>query len=97
GLLSVRSGEGVYEVHFSLFVFLSEIGEFDLQPVERNRVVDLVIAYLLSVRVRTAQAAWMAGQALGSLCNGRVASDLAQLAIDAKWSAGRSAAVKGLA
>jgi len=96
GLLNVRSGKDAFDVHFALFVFLSEIGAFDLRPAERDRAVELMIAYLRSARVRTAQAAWMAGQALGDLCNERTSGALAQLAVRAKYAAARSAAVSGL-
>jgi hypothetical protein len=85
-----------YEVHFSLFVFLSDVERLKLRPADRKRAVGLIISSLESVRA--ARAAWMAGDALGdALCSRSVASALAQVANHAKFAAGRSAAVKALA
>src|SRR5207244_12337195 len=69
GLLKVHTGKYAYEVHCSLFVFLSDIHYLELRREDKTRAVELILSYIESARVRTALAAWMAGDAIGGLCN----------------------------
>jgi hypothetical protein len=85
------------ELQFSLFVFLSDAPQFlnkgQLQPLQQ-----LVEHYLLSVRSRAAQAAWMAGDLLGDHWPlGESLPILLRTARLAKYAAGREGALHGLA
>jgi hypothetical protein len=85
------------ELQFSLFVFLSDapelLNEDQIPPVRR-----VVEQYLLSVRSKAAQAAWMAGDLLGD--HWPLADSLPVLlhaARSATYVAGREGALHGLA
>jgi hypothetical protein len=85
------------ELQFSLFVFLSDAPEL-LNKNEMKPLQQLVGQYLLSVRSKTAQAAWMAGDLLGNHWSlSESLPLLLQTATSAKYAAGREGALHGLA
>ena len=85
------------ELQFSLFVFLSDAPGF-LSRKEMQTLQQLVEQYLLSVRSRAAQAAWMAGDLLGDHWPLRDSLPiLLRTATFAKHAAGREGALHGLA
>jgi hypothetical protein len=94
-LLRRFTGAHAYEVHFSLFVFLSDAKELKgrIAPLVRR----MITTYLATVPSGTARAAWMAGHALGGhLQDVETRNVLAGLMHDARYAAGRRAAVRGM-
>lgn len=97
-LLAMSDGRYAYEVHFSLFVFLADVEHLNVSKAAVGLVIDVIGNYLRNVRVSTASAAWMAAHALGGHFDSPSARQvLFELSERAKWSAGRAAAIKGLA
>lgn len=86
-----------FEVHFTLFCYLDGCQEMPRAASTRPEVLRLVHAYLTSVRVGTARAAWMAGDLLGDHWQ---ADDSLPVLLDllesARYAAGREAALYGL-
>jgi hypothetical protein len=85
------------ELQFSLFVFLSDAPEL-LNQDQMQSLRSLVEHYLLSVRSKAAQAAWMAGDMLGD--HWPLAESLPillRVVRSAKHVAGREGALHGLA
>jgi len=95
-LLAIRTGRYAYEVHCSLFVFLSDLDELGLVPSERTRVVEVMIEYLESATTGIAHAAWMAADALGRVCDRNMIGALVNLSERGRYAAARSASIKVL-
>jgi len=83
-----------YESHFSLFCFLDQVHDAECKSV----ILNMLQAHLLSVRVETAYAAWMAGDLLGD--HWEELSDSVPVLINAllhaRYRAGRLGALHGL-
>jgi hypothetical protein len=88
------NGRLAYEIHFSLFCFLDQLSkarDFAAQ------VPEVVGKYFQTVPRQTALAAWMAGDLLGDHMSGRQPlSTLSDVAVKAKYAAGRLGAIHGL-
>lgn len=95
--IATNSGRWSYEIHFSLFCFL---GDAQLLGLDRNLIQALIRSvseYLLSMPRNRAKAVWMAGDLLGDHWKGREAlTALLDIARNAHYVAGRSAAIHGL-
>lgn len=95
--LSVFSGRGVFDVQFSLFLFLGEAYSGCPRDRFRHRVLELAERYLMNVRVKTGEAARGAGYFLARdvpLNHGLPA--LTRVAAQSQYAAGRDGAVYGL-
>lgn len=86
-----------YELHFSLFCFLDDSQFLPIPANITKEICSLVAAYLASVRVDTALAAWMAGHLLGKHWRGKEALyALKTAALQGRYVAGRKGALAGL-
>lgn len=84
-----------YELHFSLFCFLGFAQT--LSPSMCQKIYRVVQTYLETARRDTAMAAWMAGDLLGDHWSGHhILPDLARLALNAAFAAGRKGALHGI-
>jgi hypothetical protein len=96
--LLVRSnGRFAYEVHFSLFVFMADVEEFNGGESLVLGVIQMLSDYLDREPSETARAAWMAAHALGGRIKHLAAKQaLLKLIRGAHYAVGRRAAVMGL-
>lgn len=95
--LNKRKNRWNYELHFSLFCFLDDSQYLRIPAKIKKEICNLVAAYLTSVRLNTALAAWMAGHLLGQHWQGEEAlSALKTAALQGRYVAGRKGALGGL-
>lgn len=97
-VLKSRGDAGAYELHFSLFCFLSDHPQVQADQRLRHQLLHHIERYLESVRAATGEAAWMAGDLLGDHWPLEEALPvLLSLARSARYVAGREGALHGLA
>jgi len=95
--INTKSGEDIYEVHFSLFCFLDQVPDLPRAEEFSTEIPSLIEKYILEVKSETAYAAWMAGDLLGDHWNMEEALPiLVKAAKEARFVAGRASAVHGL-
>lgn len=96
-LLTTRTDRWSYEVHFTLFCYLEDCQYLPVPKSTKREVLKMIFDYLISARVRTARAAWMAGHLLGDHWEGREAlSCLREAAVKGIYAEGRKGALTGL-
>lgn len=96
-LLITRSNRWDYELHFTLFCYLDDSQFLPLTERTKSEVLKLIFDYLVSARVNTALAVWMAGHSLGNHWAGDEALGyLQRAAVKGVYAAGRKGALSGL-
>jgi len=96
-LLNRRLNRYDYETHFTLFCYLDWVQEMPDSSSLAKAVLSLVEDYLMTVPRRTARAAWMAADMLGSHWNEQEALPLLIKTVQgAKHSVGRLGSLLGL-
>lgn len=101
GLLSEwlqrRTNAYCYEVHFTLFCYLDWVSEMPAADTLTQEILARIENYLMTVKSRTASAAWMAGDLLGDHWNVEQAlPTLLRTATAARYVAGRYGSLVGL-
>ncbi|MBM3156839.1 MAG: hypothetical protein FJ004_06100 [Chloroflexi bacterium] len=95
--INTRSGKYIYEVHFSLFCFMDLVLDLPRAEEFAAEIIALVEKYLMGLESDRASAGWMAGDLLGNHWNTEEALPiLVKAAKEARFVAGRDAAVDGL-
>ena len=95
-LVALRSSRWRYEVHFSLFLFVGDARLLHGPTLDR-RILDLLGSYLMTVKTRTALAAWKAADTIAScwsITDARARLEAA--AMTGAYVSGRLAALSGL-
>jgi len=63
--LKCKSGKGIYDVHFTLFVFSYEVQNFQHLRRFAQKILKLMEFYMIHTNTDKSQAVWMAGESLG--------------------------------
>jgi hypothetical protein len=93
-ILSDQSSPYWYEIHFAMF---SALDRSDLDENSQRRVISLVRDYILQIPREAGYAAWKAGDLLGDeWLDIETRKILMELALAAKYRAGRKAALHGI-
>lgn len=96
-LLIDKANRNAYEIHFTLFCYLHELKNLPATKRVCSRVLSQIKSYLLQIERDTSRAAWMAGDLLGDHWLLKESLPvLLGVAKEAKYVAGREAAVDGL-
>ena len=96
-LLTLRGSRAVGELHFSIFVVLSDAHRLTLTGRDRRALLSLMQDYLMMIRSQAGRAAWMLGDALGDHWPLEESLPiLLQAARQARYVPGREGALHGL-
>jgi len=96
-ILKKADNKYAYEVHFTFFVGIDDAYDLPWCVRYRKKMLEFIRDYLYEVRRNTAMAAWKAGETLGFHLKGKESREiLLEATLEARYAAGREAAISGL-
>jgi hypothetical protein len=95
--LKARGDSQAYEIQFTMFCFLDNVPDMSLPEAATSQILDSLADYLKTINTEAAHAAWMVGDLLGDhWCTPETFTVLLEAVQDARFVAGRSAALSGI-